>query len=284
MKSNKPKNRTRKADFSNKVRVRNVYETFNPETGTLNVNLNEYNANADLEHSELFGYPIMHPSFVPHSKSSLVRAGRFMGNNSGWQSALSSVGNYTTNQMASQKNRNNMRAYFGNKWEEATALVNTTEREIEQAKNAAKESFNNSISDLESAFFTKTGVISPSALSRITKEKVTVIEADYASRLITKPNAVALIKKIKDDAQKITESMPSEDRDKYMKDWLNLKNKLIREQKEADKLMKSYTTFGRGNPYPVVQNKSLKNRLRNAIERARVNTKNNTFRAYNNRL
>jgi len=265
MKSSKPKNRTRKVGFSNKVRVRNVYETFNPETDSLNVNLNEYNANADLEHSELFGYPIAHPRFVPHSKSSLVRAGRFMGNNVGWRPALSSVGNHTMNLHASMINRNTMKAYFGNRWENAEVLRNNAYGDSEAAKKAANDFFNENITALEVAFASKTGIISPSELNRIVKRKISVIEADYGSGLITKPNARASIKDINDGAQEITKSMPADDRTEYMKAWGQLKTKLMNDLKEADKIIKSYTNFGRGNPYPVVKKINLANRLQKAI-------------------
>jgi hypothetical protein len=262
MSSNTPKNKTRKVGFSNKARVRNQY------MNGVSVNMNEYNVNEDPVNSP--GYPLTSSKYVPHSKSSLVRAMRKMGPNVGWGPAVSSVGNSNWNASKLPEYmaiRNNMKAQYGNKWIEAEVVKNNSERALQAEIKRVNKSYKDDMAALEKDFVTTTGIISPSELDKTVKKEVNNIEADYDSRLISERDARRMIKEIYDNEEQLTNSMPPEKRTAYMEAWLNLEEKLKEELKEAKALLEPYTSFAMGTPYPRA-NTNFTKKLRNARKRA----------------
>ena len=265
MKSNKPKNKTRRVGFTNKVHVRNQYETPSPDG--VNVNFNDYNVNEDPLNSS--GYPLTSSKYVPHSKSSLVRAMRKMGTNVGWGPALSSVGtsNLSPNKLRkSMENRNNMKAQYGNKWVEAEAVRNNSQRALEEAVKEATDLYNKDMAVLETNFVSETGIMSPSELNRKVKEEINEIQADFDSNLIKEEVAVERVNDIYARADAIGDTMPSKKRDEYMKAWGDLKTKLKGQLKDAKNLLTPYTSLTMGTPYPKV-NTNFTKRLRNSKKR-----------------
>ena len=225
------------------------------------VNMNEYNVNED---------PVNLPGGVRESKSSLVRAMRKMGPNVGWGPAVSSVGNSNWNKNKLREYmaiRNNMKAQYGNKWIEAEAVKNNSERALQAEINRVNKSYKDDMAALEKEFVTTTGIISPSELDKTVKKEVNNIEADYDSRLITEDDARRTIEEIYDKAERVTNSMPPEKRTVYMEVWSNLEKKLKKELKEAKALLAPYKSFAMGTPYPRA-NANFTKKLRNARKRA----------------
>ena len=142
--------------FSPTTSVRNQYETVDPLTGALQINRNNYKVNATND-DKMPGYTMHSSRFRPHSKSALQiaateiaqmkrqkernitygRNGNFndlsLANlNTGWQPALSSVGNSKwkpTNAPAAYRNRNSMKEYFGNAWINANVIRENSDKE-----------------------------------------------------------------------------------------------------------------------------------------------------------
>ena len=231
------------------------------------VNINEYNVNEDPVNSP--GYPLTSSKYVPHSKSSLVRAMRNMGPNVGWGPAVSSVGNSWNAKKLHEyiAIRNNMKAQYGNKWVEAEAVKNNSERALQKELTRVNKSYREDMAALESEFVSTTGIISPSQLNKSVKEQVNNIEADYDSRLITEDDARRTIEEIYDNAERLTNSMPPEKRTAYMEAWSNLKKKYKEELKAANALLDPYRSFAMGTPYTPA-NTNFTKKLKNARKRA----------------
>ena len=224
------------------------------------VNMNEYNVNED---------PVNLPG-VRESKSSLVRAMRKMGPNVGWGPAVSSVGNSNWNAKKLPNYaaiRNNMKAQYGNKWVEAEAVKNNSERALQAELTRVNKSYKEGMAALENEFVSTTGIISPSQLDKTVKEQVNNIEADYDSRLITEDDARRRIEEIYDNAEQQTNSMPPEKISEYMEAWSNLEKKYKKELKAAKALLDPYKSFAMGTPYAVATTNFTK-KLRNARKRA----------------
>lgn len=256
MSSNKPKNKTRRVGFSNRAHVRNQYEG-----GPDGVAINEYNVNED---------PVNLPQGVRESKSSLRRAMRKMGPNVGWGPAISSVGNSNWNETKLQQHiatRNNMKAQYGNKWVEAEAVKNNSERALQAELTRVNKSYKDDMATLESEFVSTTGIMSPSELNKTVKEQVNNVRADYDSRIIRKDVAERTIQEIYDNAERLTNSMPLEKRTAYMKAWSNIETKFKKELKAAKALLDPYKSFAMGTLYAPA-NTNFTKKLKNARKRA----------------
>lgn len=179
--------------FAPTTRVRNLYAYVDPETGEQMVERNEYNANA-TGNVDMPGYTMHSRQFRPHSKSTIQRAHTVMrglhqqqqnqlAGHEAWrangtvfntglgpsQSANSYPGyvSYKVNIAERARNMQTMKAVYGDNWVEATVEIDSILAEEEIATNQILAELEQRKSAMEIEFTGKTGLKSPTELTRI---------------------------------------------------------------------------------------------------------------------
>lgn len=245
--------------FSNKTRVRNQYESVNPETGEHQVNLNEYNANAS-KNDEMPGYSMAHPKFVPHSKSSLVQATSQF-NNSGWTRSIGSVGpNVNVNRSAAFRSKTFMKNRYGNAWVNAEAQLEDAYKIRDAAIDLAIASYNKGMAELEADFLERSGVQAPTVLEKM-------IDAEIEKRLETHDaSELASMKyEMEMEARQLLIQVPFDIRIEFENRAVGLRKKLEKEAEMADLAVSSVMNMvPSGKPYNKRVKRTLKNRLSTA--------------------
>lgn len=277
-KNNAPKTRRLgHLSFARKTRVRNQYEDGE------HVEHVNYNVNA-TRNAEMPGYPMHSPHFKPHSKSSLqtsitemerLRKQKMAENtarqftpwvprqlndvelnslSTGWQPAVSSVGN---DKNVSMRNaRNNlamMKNEFGNAWIDAEIRRNELLSAGQQSEKKILNVFNTKLTGLESAFYEKYGINAPTKLKRL-----------YRAHLNETPqsmNANHWLALYEEQMRKI----PVDVKDSYNRNVKKITAN--REQNLNDNFSKAEANFEKikkGKAYAPYVQRTLANRLRNA--------------------
>jgi hypothetical protein len=245
--------------FSNKTRVRNQYESVNPETGEHQVNLNEYNANAS-KNDEMPGYSMASPKFVPHSKSSLVQATSQI-NNSGWTRSIGSVGpNVHVNRPAAFRSKIFMKNRYGNAWVNAEAKLEDAYKLKDGAIDLAIANYNKGMAELEADFLERSGVQAPTVLEKM-------IDAEVEKRLKTHDASELAIMKyeMEMEARQQLIKVPFDIRIEFENRAVGLRKKLEKNTVSADLAVRSaMNTVPSGKPYNKRAKRTLKNRLSTA--------------------
>jgi hypothetical protein len=245
--------------FSNKTRVRNQYESVNPETGEHQVNLNEYNANAS-KNDEMPGYSMASPKFVPHSKSSLVQATSQI-NNSGWTRSIGSVGpNVHVNRPAAFRSKIFMKNRYGNAWVNAEAKLEDAYKLKDGAIDLAIAAYNKGMAELEADFLERSGVQAPTVLEKM-------IDAEVEKRLETHDASELAIMKyeMEMEARQQLIKVPFDIRIEFENRAVGLRKKLEKDTVSADLAVRSaMNTVPSGKPYNKRAKRTLKNRLSTA--------------------
>lgn len=246
--------------FSNKTRVRNQYESVNPETGEHQVNLNEYNANAS-KNDEMPGYSMASPNFVPHSKSSLVRASQI--NNSGWTRSISSVGpNVHVNRPAAFRSKMFMKNRYGNAWVNAEAKLENVYKRKDAAIDSATAAYNKGMADLEAEFFQNNGIEAPTVLEKMVEAEVEKFVGKYSNYKLAN-----LKYELETKALNKLKQLPADIRLDFEEKAVALKKKLEKDTENADHYVAmAMNRIPVGKPY----NKRVKRTLRNRLATANV--------------
>lgn len=261
--------------FSPKTSVRNQYEHGE------HVEHVNYNVNA-TRNNLMPGYPMHSPHFKPHSKSSLqtsitemerLRKQKMTENTArqftpwiprqlndvelnslttGWQPAVSSVGN--DEKVSMRDARNNlamMKNEFGNSWIDAEIVRNELFSAGEQSEKEAVNNFNKKLAGLETAFYEKYGINAPTKLKRL-----------YRAHLNEMPQSMDANHWLAWYEEKM-QQIPVAVKDSYNRNV----QKIIanREKNINDAFSKAEANFEkikRGKPYAPYVKRTLANRLR----------------------
>lgn len=244
--------------FSNKTRVRNQYESVNPETGEHQVNLNEYNANAS-KNDEMPGYSMASPKFVPHSKSSLIRASQI--NNSGWTRSIGSVGpNVHVNRPAAFRSKMFMKNRYGNSWVNAEAKLENVYKVKNIAIDSAIAAYNKGMAELEAEFFRNSGIEAPSVLEKMVEAEVKKFVGKYSQYQLAN-----LKYELETNALEKLTQVPVDIRLDFEDRAVALRKKLERDAIAADQAVAmAMNRIPAGKPYNKRVKRTLKNRLATA--------------------
>lgn len=269
-KTRNAKRPAKSAVFSNLTNVRNVYESVNPNTGVVTTNLNQYRVPIDIEYSPGYKKGIYNEQSSVKPKSSLTRAMRFMGSNSGLVKPLSSVPYNRNNspekrqlrRAAAERNLFKMKAQFGDKW--VNAMVENEE---------LTENYNNEVDNiirdfeiqktlLKQTLFNNTGINS----EKTVEQQEAVLDEAF---MLGKIDMATLMKKLDKISANVIHNVPEEHKAEYEKFKTKLEELKIRREENISRLRNEYESAmssSAGNPISLGPPES-RIRYRNSVSR-----------------